>query len=132
MKSIDIGRETSCSLRVPEHYSGVGRVHARVHIHDNGHMEIMDLGSRLGTWVDGHQIPSQQAVPFTWQSEVWLHKYRLDMAELQRASIQPEPAPIAQPAPVRPAGRPKRCMRCGHVAVPAGMHCTFCHTEMTP
>lgn len=55
---VKLGRAPECNVQVPpEHGAAVSRVHAEISISDGGVM-LRDLGSRNGTFVNGHRIHS--------------------------------------------------------------------------
>jgi pSer/pThr/pTyr-binding forkhead associated (FHA) protein len=54
-----IGRDPSCDISLPE--PALSRFHARFVGHAT-HVEVIDLGSRHGVWVDGKRIESAQLV----------------------------------------------------------------------
>jgi diguanylate cyclase (GGDEF)-like protein len=49
-----IGRETTCSLPVPD--GGVSRTHARIDVMSDGRYQIADLNSRNGTYLNGSKV----------------------------------------------------------------------------
>ena len=62
-----IGRDEAADFVLPE--PTVSRRHAEVRSTDEG-WEIEDLGSRLGTWVNGRRIRAGEGVPFKVGDEV--------------------------------------------------------------
>ena len=64
---IIIGRDGEADLVLPE--PTVSRRHVEVRSSDEG-WEIVDLGSRLGTWLNGKKLKAGEGVPFREGEEV--------------------------------------------------------------
>ena len=76
MKTITIGRESSCTICIND--ERISRRHALIKIHDTGKMEIVDLSSN-GTYVNGIKLAKNVPFPVTRKnSVVFAHARQLD------------------------------------------------------
>lgn len=55
-ESITIGRSSQCNLSTPKETKGISRIHCRID-NCNGALQITDLGSSYGTFVNNVRIP---------------------------------------------------------------------------
>lgn len=55
-----IGRDPACDLVVPD--GSASRQHARIRREESGFLELIDLGSKNGTWVDDVRIGTMQLI----------------------------------------------------------------------
>lgn len=69
-----IGRDEQADLVLPE--STVSRRHVEVRSGDDG-WEIMDLGSRLGSWLNGKKLRAGEGVPLREGDEVEMGLFRV-------------------------------------------------------
>jgi len=69
-----LGREGSGDIELP--FGAVSRPHARIKV-EKDHMEITDLGSRYGTFVDGYKLPTNIPHPIQPFSNIRLHNMTL-------------------------------------------------------
>lgn len=56
-----IGRDPSCTIRLPDNSAGVSRTHCRVEM-QGGQLVVIDLGSSYGTLIHGQRIPANTPV----------------------------------------------------------------------
>lgn len=76
MKTITIGRESSCTICIND--ERISRRHALIKIHDTGKMEIVDLSTN-GTYVNGIKLAKNVPFPVTRKnSVVFAHARQLD------------------------------------------------------
>ena len=72
--SVIIGRDEKADLVLPE--PTVSRRHVEVRSADDG-WEIVDLGSRLGTWLNGRKLRVGEGVPLREGDEVEMGLFRV-------------------------------------------------------
>lgn len=101
---LNIGRDASNEIRVPDYAGSVGRRHARLII-DSGRMWIEDLGSVNGTFVNGTRIAGPQ--PISLHDRVALGATNPHVLDLSVAapylSGLPSPYVPQQPHPFQPS-----------------------------
>jgi len=59
-KSITLGRDKSCTISLPETYTGVSHKHCRLDV-DPPYIVVTDLGSSNGTYLNGVKIDPEEA-----------------------------------------------------------------------
>jgi len=62
-EGLSIGRHEKCDLHLPPDAEQVSRQHAKFLFEDGSGWNIIDLGSRWGTFLNGVRLPAQQAMP---------------------------------------------------------------------
>ena len=87
VRTISIGRGAGNDLMLPEHQIQVGRQHARVTLSSDGTLEIQDMGSRNGTYVNG--ISAEQKTVFRLSDQVCLGSYVFNTLLLQQFIAAP-------------------------------------------
>ena len=81
VRTISTGREAGNDLMLPEHQMQVGRQHARVTLSPDGSLQIQDVGSRNGTYVNG--ISAASKTPFRLSDQVCFGSFVFNTALLQ-------------------------------------------------
>lgn len=66
-----IGRDASCTIRLPDNSAGVSRTHCRVEMQGN-QLVVIDLGSSYGTLIHGQRIPAHTPVALKVGSTFYL------------------------------------------------------------
>ncbi len=94
---ITIGREPGCEILVPD--SRASRRHAKVTVGEDGGLQVEDLGSSNGTFVDEQRITEQTPLPLGARLRIGDTVFRVDaekagLAQTEvGASVPPPPPP---------------------------------------
>lgn len=77
-RSLSVGRSKSCDIRVPSRFTHVSRRHAEVW-HDRYGLWIHDLGSLLGTRINGVGIGKLKKASLADGDRIWLGGLEMDV-----------------------------------------------------
>ncbi|GEM_PF-5114279 len=90
MKTLIVGRDADCDVRVPMDDTRVSRKHARVTVLGGGQFEIEDLNSANGIQINGQHVRRGR---FGASDRVTFGTFVLDVARLGAGPRPPQPAP---------------------------------------
>lgn len=136
MKKINIGRADTNTLCV-EH-SSVSRNHAEIIFHSEENIELVDLGSKYGTFVNrnnkSHKVEKAVLLPtdlivFGKSDPLTLDEIMETVLESTKAGVQLAPKQTP-PADVETHVTRVRCRHCKSVIVATWSECPFCEGSL--
>jgi len=83
-----IGRGEEATIRLPDRFRSISRKHSRVWANEQDRMWISDLGSRLGTYLNGVPLNPEQQVEIVIGDRIQLGGLQLELLDQSRITAE--------------------------------------------